>query len=159
MSHNPKKRSSESAFPDEDPEFQVAPMIDILLVLMTFFMSITSTEILKTKTKMNLDLPVAKDSKKKDKAQNEITINVGWDDVAKKGLIEFEEKTLNEPTDITPIILSRKGNQTDFRAVIRASQDVPYSFVQEVMFACAGADVGNITFSVFSKNAPKGYDK
>ena len=35
------KRSSQTAFPEEDPEFQVAPMIDVLLVLMTFFMSIT----------------------------------------------------------------------------------------------------------------------
>ena len=32
---------------DGDPEFQVAPMVDVLLVLMLFFMMITSTEVLK----------------------------------------------------------------------------------------------------------------
>ena len=32
---------------DGDPEFQIAPMIDVLLVLLIFFMSITSAQVLK----------------------------------------------------------------------------------------------------------------
>ncbi|MBA3608646.1 MAG: biopolymer transporter ExbD, partial [Chthoniobacterales bacterium] len=30
-----------------EPEFQVAPMIDVLLVILVFFMTITSTQVLK----------------------------------------------------------------------------------------------------------------
>src|SRR3954462_10124338 len=82
------QRSSQKAFPEEEPEFQVAPMIDILLVLMTFFMSITSTEVLKTKTKLQIDLPVAKNSKAVEAPTPEIVINIGWD--GKAGAIEID---------------------------------------------------------------------
>ncbi len=144
-------------FPDEEPEFQVAPMLDVLLVLMMFFMSITSTEVLKTKTKLELVLPIAPESKPKESAQSEIVLNMAWNSVAKQGAIEFEEKVLNSPEEITPIILRRKGkNQEFFRAVIRAGAKVPYSFVKQVIAACAAADVDNITFAVLDKSVTPG---
>ena len=151
------KRSSDKAFPEEDPEFQVAPMIDILLVLMTFFMSITSTEVLKTKTKLDLQLPVAKDSKPSDTAQNQIIINVVWNSVEKKGVIELEEKTMENPSDLVGIIARRRERLPYFRAVIRGGDIVPYSFVQQVLAACAEAEVDNITFSVLSQDGAKTY--
>jgi len=149
------KRSSDR-FPEEEPEFQVAPMIDVLLVLMTFFMSITSTEILKTKTKIEFDLPVAKEGKTKEGAPSEVVLNIAWDPVAKVKKIEFEERFL-DAAEITAVIDKRKVGKPFFRAVIRAGADVPYSAVQEVMAACAAADVDNITFSVVSKEGKKDY--
>lgn len=152
------QRSSERVFHEEEPEFQVAPMIDVLLVLMTFFMSITSTEVLKTKTKLGeLHLPIAKNSKNKESSQNEVVLNVLWNQKDKTGSIELEEKTLNGPEEVTSIILQRKGNQPFFRAVIRADHNVPYSFVQKVLAACAASDVDNITFSVLSKESKRTY--
>src|ERR1700761_3127388 len=63
---------------DGDPEFQVAPMVDVLLVLMLFFMAITSTEVLKKDP--NLQLADAKNGKKDEKTKkHEIEVNVGWD--------------------------------------------------------------------------------
>src|SRR5437016_5129629 len=42
-----ERRERERKYPaEEEPEFQIAPMIDILLVLLVFFMSISSTEVL-----------------------------------------------------------------------------------------------------------------
>src|SRR6202046_860747 len=66
---------------DGDPEFQVAPMVDVLLVLMLFFMAITSTEVLK-KDK-NLQLADAKNAKPAEKAhiKDQIVVNVDWDGV------------------------------------------------------------------------------
>src|SRR5260221_97545 len=61
---------------DGDPEFQVAPMVDVLLVLMLFFMAITSTEVLK-KNK-NLTLADADHGKKSQSNPNEILVNVEW---------------------------------------------------------------------------------
>jgi biopolymer transport protein ExbD len=60
-SHTQKARAETRLPPEEDPEFQIAPMIDILLVLLVFFMSISSTEVLQTNDKVRL--PVAKDGK------------------------------------------------------------------------------------------------
>src|SRR5476649_60425 len=66
---------------DGDPEFQVAPMVDVLLVLMLFFMPITSTEVLK-KDK-NLQLADAKNAKPTDQSMNisEIIVNVDWNGI------------------------------------------------------------------------------
>jgi len=149
------QRASEKAFPDEEPEFQVAPMIDILLVLMTFFMSITSTEVINTSSKLVTQLPVAKDSKKKDTNQNEMILNVGWVAEKKQGAVEIDEN-IYEVARISDIISLRKGNKATFRVVIRASEEVPYSYMQEVMMACAAAGVDNITFSVLSQSSRKG---
>ncbi len=152
------QRSSEKAFPEEEPEFQVAPMIDILLVLMTFFMAITSTEVLKSKTKIaNINLPVAPDSVKKDNARSEVLINVGWNpkNLGKEGVIEVEEQIIQDPSQLGSIITQRKQRQPALRAVIRASEEVPYSFVQQVMAACAEADVDNITFLVLNQEKVK----
>ena len=59
--HAGKSKAATRLPPEEDPEFQIAPMIDILLVLLVFFMSISSTEVLQ-KTE-GINLPVAKDAK------------------------------------------------------------------------------------------------
>jgi biopolymer transport protein ExbD len=153
------KRSSQTAFPEEDPEFQVAPMIDVLLVLMTFFMSITSAEILRTKTKLDLQLPVAKESKPKDTAPREIIVNATWAAARKEGFLEVEENVF-EINQLASLIQQRKGDDEGFyRAVIRADSNVPYSFLQQILAACAEAVVDNITFSVLSQDAPKSYGK
>ena len=49
------------------------------------------------------------------------------------------------------------GASPVFRAVIRASYNVPYRYMQGVMSACAAADVDNITFMVLDKEGPKTY--
>src|ERR1700722_8508603 len=64
---------------DGDPEFQVAPMVDVLLVLMLFFMAITSTEVLK-KNK-NLQLAEAVHGRKQEDTKNQIVVNIAWDGI------------------------------------------------------------------------------
>ena len=58
-----------------EPEFQIAPMIDVLLVLLIFFMSITSSQV--AKIDKEITPPVAGAAKKKEKnLANEGIINV-----------------------------------------------------------------------------------
>src|SRR5277367_1344523 len=67
---------------DGDPEFQVAPMVDVLLVLMLFFMAITSTEVLKKDKNLQLaDAKNAKPAEKGAQAKNQIIVNVDWDGI------------------------------------------------------------------------------
>ncbi len=46
-----------------EPEFQVAPMIDVLLTILVFFMTITSAQVLKVDK--TIQLPIAKDAQKR----------------------------------------------------------------------------------------------
>ncbi len=57
LTHAQTARAGTRLAPEIDPEFQIAPMIDILLVLLVFFMSISSTEVLQ-KTQ-DVQLPTA----------------------------------------------------------------------------------------------------
>jgi len=41
LSHREKLNKERKNPPEEDPEFQIAPMVDILLFLLVFFMSIS----------------------------------------------------------------------------------------------------------------------
>ena len=59
-----------------EPEFQVAPMIDVLLTILVFFMTITSAQVLKVDKTINL--PIAKDAQKKDNSRAETVVNVRW---------------------------------------------------------------------------------
>ena len=56
-----KSRAATRVLPEEDPEFQIAPMIDILLVLLVFFMSIATEQVLQVNKEVIL--PVAKEAK------------------------------------------------------------------------------------------------
>ena len=67
MSHKTKAQKAKAltrALPEEDPEFQIAPMIDILLVLLVFFMSIATDQVLQVNKEVVL--PVEFTGKAKD---------------------------------------------------------------------------------------------
>src|SRR6185436_80531 len=89
-----KKRAETRLPPEEDPEFQIAPMIDILLVLLVFFMSISSTEVLQ-KTE-GITLPVAKDAKPaaKDTQGGQTIINILWTEMNATGVIKLGEQNV-----------------------------------------------------------------
>ncbi|MCX6977704.1 MAG: biopolymer transporter ExbD [Verrucomicrobia bacterium] len=86
-SHSQESRKLTRLVPEEDPEFQIAPMIDILLVLLVFFMSISTSEILQVSE--GVILPVAKDAKKRTKPMGEILVNVLWNPITNAGGIEI----------------------------------------------------------------------
>ncbi len=71
-----------------EPEFQIAPMIDVLLVILIFFMTITSASVLKVDKK--IDLPIAKNAQKKDNSRAETVVNVRWEN--KRAEFVYEDR-------------------------------------------------------------------
>ena len=144
---------------DGDPEFQVAPMVDVLLVLMLFFMAITSTEVLK-KDK-NLQLADAKNAKPNDKTvhKSEIVVNVDWDGV--DNVAQFSLDGVSYPTadSMEGVLASQHQQNPAASVVIRADKNVEYSNISDLMGACASAGVSTVTFAVLiggnnNKQAP-----
>jgi biopolymer transport protein ExbD len=133
---------------DGDPEFQVAPMVDVLLVLMLFFMSITSTEVLK-KDK-NLHLADAKNAKPQDKKPktNEIVVNIGWDGINSVAQFSMDGVPYASADALEGILASRHQQNPAGYVLIRADKDVEYSNVSDLMSACASAGIGTVTFAV-----------
>jgi len=142
-----------------EPEFQIAPMIDVLLVLLIFFMSITTTQVLKVDQSINL--PLAPDALKKDITRNEAVVNIRWDPAKKKPQYVMDERVYAEVADVTKAIVAAKnasaakGSGTSdlpFRVVIRGDREASAISVSKVMNAAAEAGVADIAFSAVNKD-------
>ena len=142
-----------------EPEFQVAPMIDVLLVLLIFFMTLTSAQVLKVDK--SIKLPVAPDAQKQDSQRAQVILNVRWNPETKKAAFVYDEKVFAQTSELVPLIKSAKeagdhkileGKNPTFRCVIRGDSDVPAVYVSQAMNAAAEAGISDISFSAASKN-------
>jgi biopolymer transport protein ExbD len=149
----PGKKKHRKPDPEADPEFQIAPMIDILLVLMVFFMSISSTEVLQQSR--NVDLPVARDAKdpKKDTG-GQVIVNVLYTLTTNTTAIEVDERILSLP-ELTAILRDKVARNPQMRVLMRADKNVRYEFLRSLLEAIGQAGVGDVTFSVVDKEGNK----
>lgn len=136
--------------PEEDPEFQIAPMIDILLVLLVFFMSISSTQVLQV-TK-GIKLPVAKEGKTADPASDgKVIVNVLWNALNNVGSIKVSEQEYPSPGDVQPVLFAAVQRNPEAQILIRADKAVRYEYLRSILKAAGAAGVTNVTFSVINK--------
>lgn len=138
--------------PDADPEFQIAPMIDILLVLLVFFMSISSTEVLQSTE--GIDLPVAKDAKDAKSNPGQIIVNIAYNAATNTPTITVQETTYSL-AELVSLLRAQVQRNPLTRVVIRADKLVRYDFMRRILEAIGSAGVGNVTFSVVDKETPK----
>ena len=147
------RKNSVRQMPEEDPDFQIAPMIDVLLVLLVFFMSISSTEVLQS-TK-NIELPIAADGNAASKNKGQVIINISWLAANDTGTVTVDEKNYASPADLEPMLTERARANPAIRVLIRADKQTRYDFTRAVMIAVGQAQISNVTFSVVDKEAPK----
>ncbi|MBX7120855.1 MAG: biopolymer transporter ExbD [Opitutaceae bacterium] len=127
-----------------DPEFQIAPMIDVLLVLLIFFMSIASTAV--NRYDPTIKLPVAADAAKKEDSLGELVFNVTWNARDEIAVTTFEERIV-EPTQLIPELSRRIALDPTIRVLIRSDEMTPVRFVNAVVKAVAEAGVLDINFA------------
>lgn len=128
----------------DDPGFQIAPMIDVLLVLLIFFMSIASTAI--TRYDPTIQLPVAPAAAPREEEPAVWVVNVAWDAVATRASIHFEEQDIALPR-LTALLIQRRSRGVSARLLLRGDGAVPVRYVQAVVAAAAAAGVAEITFA------------
>jgi biopolymer transport protein ExbD len=143
---------------DGEPEFQVAPMVDVLLTILVFFMMITSAQVLKVDR--TITLPIAPDALKRDSQRSEVIINVRWLAEVKKAQFVIDDHIYASAADIlAPLKLAKslgekkvaKSTNPTFRAVIRGDQNVPALYVSQAMNACGDAGISDISFATLNK--------
>ena len=150
-SHSHGKKKVRKAEADADPEFQIAPMIDILLVLLVFFMSISSTEVLQSNK--NVNLPIAKEAKEAKDNPGQVIINVTYASINNATAIEVDEKNYPIPADLITLLSAKVAANPLVRVLIRADRQVRYEFMRQLLETVGRAGVGNVTFSVVDKEA------
>lgn len=135
--------------PEEDPEFQIAPMIDILLVLLVFFMSISSTQVLQSND--NVRLPVAKEGKELGDTKGLLIINVLWTDfggTGGAGSFDVNGQKYARAEELGPVIAKQMENNESGVIMIRADREVKYDYLRSLLKVAAANRATNITFSV-----------
>lgn len=143
--------SSESG----EPEFQIAPMVDVLLVLLIFFMCITSAEVLKVDK--DIKLPVSPNAKKRDPemSKHELAVNVRWDEKARKALIKVDDKAYPDLNELIPYLKEKVKADPQIRAVVRGDRLLPAIEIQRVMNVVGEGGIADISFSASNKDALK----
>ncbi len=134
-----------------EPEFQIAPMIDVLLVLLIFFMSITSAEVLKVDK--NIKLPVSPHAKKRDPemSKHEIAINLRWDQKENKSLLLVDDRPYPNIAELIPYLKERREKDAQLRAVIRGDAQLPAIEIQKVMNLVGEGGIADISFAASNK--------
>jgi biopolymer transport protein ExbD len=149
--HGKKRRKVD---PEVDPEFQIAPMIDILLVLLVFFMSISSTEVLQSNKEVKL--PIAKDAKEAKDNPGQVIINVTYAPINNSTALEVDQKTYQSPMELVTMLKNKVAANPMVRVLVRADKEVRYEFMRQLLEAIGASGVGNVTFSVVDKEATGG---
>ncbi|WP_038171112.1 biopolymer transporter ExbD [Verrucomicrobium sp. BvORR106] len=133
-----------------EPEFQIAPMIDCLLVLLIFFMSITTAEVLQLDK--DIQLPAAPEAKKKEKSKMaEGALNVKWNPKTQKGEINFEGKPYDDVSSLVEVLKVKKANAPDYRIIIRGDRRLPAVEIQRTMSVLGEAGMDDLAFSALNQ--------
>jgi len=138
-------------------EPNIVPLIDVLLVLLIFFMSITSAQVLKVDK--TITLPVAANALKMDNSRNQAIVNVRWDEGAKKPTYIMDDRTYDDPAELTKALVEAKkigeakiakGPNQTFRCVIRGDRNAYANSITRAMNAAAEAGITDVTISAIN---------
>lgn len=134
-----------------EPEFQIAPMIDVLLVLLIFFMSITSAEVLKVDK--SIVLPISPNAKKRDPefSKHEMAVNVRWNEKDSKATVNVDDREFPDLTEAIAYFQEKKKKDPKIRAVIRGDKALPAIEIQRVMNVIGEGGIADLSFAASNK--------
>ncbi len=146
MAGHGKKFSVHASGGEEEPEFQVAPMVDVLLVLLMFFTATTTTEV---KSQIaDLTLPDAQEAKDREKGQGQFVVNINkMGGVEAQGRTNLDEAALANMIKQDVTALKKLDPNASYRVLVRADKDLGWEKTKVVLKAAAAAGVGNVVFA------------
>jgi len=126
-------------------------MIDVLLVLLVFFVMITSAEVLKVDK--NLTLPVSPNAKKREPemAKHEMAVNLRYDASTNKGVLVMDDRVYTDWQEVVPILSESKKRDPKLRIVVRGDAAVPAGEIQRAMNLIGEAGIADIAFASSNK--------
>lgn len=123
--------------------FQIAPMVDIMLFLLCFF--ITLQIYMQWETEMDIKLPTADNSRLAQRLPGEIILNL-----KKSGEVVVNGRTFND-AELLALMKQIVDPKTGFPGqpvLIRADRETTYQKLIHVLDLCRGSDIWNISFAI-----------
>lgn len=119
--------------------FQIAPMVDIVFLLLIFFLA--TWNFARMETELDIVVPTAREGKESRRAVGEVILNVRAD-----GSIVLNRRTLTREELVQA--LSRIASMyPDQAVVLRGDVQVPYSEIVAVLDICRQAGIWNVAFA------------
>jgi biopolymer transport protein ExbD len=127
----------------ERPTIQMAPLIDIIFLLLIFFMA--ASVFYQLETEINITVPEAKESTEMTRAPGEIIINI-----RKDGTIVVNQRELNYAS-LERMLRRVSELYRGQPVIIRADKETYHKDVIKVLDICAGSGIWNVSFATMKE--------
>ncbi len=119
--------------------FQIAPMVDILLVLLCFF--IVTWSFARKELELDVKVPNAQNARESNPVVNQTVLNV-----KKDGVVVWNRKPV-APAELTERLRGLSGMFPDYAIIVRADEGAPFLHVARVLDICRDANIWNGAFA------------
>ncbi len=135
-----KRRKVEQ--PEED--FQMAPMIDMVFLLLVFFMTVST---LAREDRVELELPESERSAVPEDLGSRGTVSIGFDEGGGSVLyVGAQAVTLEE---LQRRVREAVANDPEMDIYVRAEREMPFREIRRVLEACAEAGAFNVIYGTY----------
>jgi len=119
--------------------FQIAPMVDILLVLLVFF--IVTWNFSLSEKELDVKIPTASHAKESDAYVGQVVVNVKTD-----GSIVFNRQAISAE-DLVAKLRELAKLYPDQAVILRGDQNANYKYIVNVLDLCRQANIWNVAFA------------
>jgi biopolymer transport protein ExbD len=119
--------------------FQIAPMVDVLLVLLVFF--IVTWSFARKENELDVKVPSAQNAKDSNPVVNQTVLNVKAD-----GSVVWNRKPIALP-ELSEKLKELSGLFPDYAIIVRGDERVPFRYIAAVLDTCREANIWNVAFA------------
>lgn len=123
----------------QHPGIQLAPLVDVLLLLLIFFLITWNAA--RNENELDVKIPKATSAKEKSAPIGDVIVNVKSD-----GNVVVNRRTLSE-ADLTTMLQGLVKLNPDQAVVIRGDESGAYKYIVSVLNICSQAGVSNVAFA------------
>jgi len=121
------------------PGFQIAPMVDIVFLLLIFFL--VTWNFSRNETELDVKVPKAREGKETRRAVGEVILNVKAD-----GSVVMNRRAM-DPAALGDALKKIAALYPDQAVILRGDENTDYRHVVEVLDICRQANIWNVAFA------------
>jgi biopolymer transport protein ExbD len=126
---------------EDDAKFQMAPMIDMVFLLLVFFMCASRLSQMQNK---ELEIPTATKAVVPKERPDRFVVNV-----TKTGEAYAGDRAVGDMQSLKDLVTQFKAEFPDARVYLRADRETPHKYVRTVMSAMAESGIDDFIFGAF----------
>ena len=127
----------------DDASVDMAPMIDLVFLLLIFFMVASVV----TVKKIDVDIPLSKHAKVPDDIKGRMMVSID----AKGNYYAYTNPVAIELADLSTMIADELDRNQDLRILVRADKRVEYEVCKKFMMACAEVGATDLIYAAFEE--------